>query len=65
MKKIVLTTLALFVLLLCSFLFVSAQQEGLKFVEFEEKIYSGASIDDDFDVSSVLVVMDKNHCCPI
>jgi len=55
MKKVFLTILTLFILLLSSFLFVSAQHEG-----FEEKIYSEATIDDDFDGSSVLVVMDKN-----
>ena len=34
---------------------MSAQQEG-----FEEKIYSTATVEDDFNASSVLVVIDKN-----
>jgi len=55
MKKCILTILTLFVLTLSSFLLVSAQQE-----RFEEKVYSKATINDDFDGGSVLVVMDKN-----
>jgi len=50
------------VLLLSSLFFVSAQEEGFEFefFESEEKIYSEATLEDDFDGSSVLVVMDKN-----
>jgi len=55
MKKCVLTIFTFFVLALSSFLVVLAQQEG-----FEEIIYSYATINDDYDGGSVLVVMDKN-----
>jgi len=60
MKKCILMILALLVLVFSSFLFVSAQQEVTEEDErFEEKIYSEATIDDDFVGDSVLVVMDK------
>ena len=55
MKKCILTILALCCLILSSFFLVSAKHEG-----FEEKIYSQATIEDDFDGDSVLVVMDKS-----
>lgn len=63
MKKCFFTILSLVVMLTLVF-FVGTQFIGADVLEnfdkFEEKIYCNATIEDDFDGSSVLVVMDKN-----
>jgi len=54
MKKYILVISALFIMMLASFLFVSAQQE-----RFEEKIYCKATIDDDFTDDRVIIVLNR------
>ena len=61
MKKYILTVLSVF-MALSFFLFAGTLRTDADIEiswEFEEKIYSNVTIDDDFDDSSVLVVMDK------
>jgi len=52
--------LALFAFLLNSAVALETKYENSE-IEFEQKIYSRASIDEDFYDSSVLVIMDKTR----
>ncbi len=62
-KQVILAMALLFIL---SLLFIfsanatSARAEGLEKIEFEPKIYSNATLDEKFDDSSVIVIMDKH-----